>query len=94
MEAITVSFERQLVNLRRAVRKDRDQLRKIGNQEIVRFVNYEHKLNDMVTAVLPTNVALQQVAKGAICQSLRMIKRWWRICVAITLRWWSQPGRS
>ena len=59
MESITASFEKQLVRLRRAVHKDRAKLRKIGNQEIVRFVNYEHKLNDMVAAVLPTNVALQ-----------------------------------
>lgn len=64
MQAITYSFEWQLVRLRRAVHKDRVKLRKIGNQEIVRFVNYEHKLNDMVAAVLPTNVALQQVMHG------------------------------
>jgi len=64
MESITASFEKQLVRLRRAVHKDRAKLRKIGNQEIVRFVNYEHKLNDMVAAVLPTNVALQQVMNG------------------------------
>jgi magnesium transporter len=64
MEAITVSFERQLVNLRRSVHKDRAKLRKIGNKEIVQFVNYEHKLNDMVAAVLPTNVALQHVMNG------------------------------
>ena len=64
MKSIMSSFERQLVNLRRSVHKDRAKLRKIGNQEIIRFVNYEHKLNDMVAAVLPTNVALQQVMNG------------------------------
>lgn len=64
MESVTTSFEKQLVRLRRAVHKDRAKLRKIGNQEIVRFVNYEHKLNDMVAAVLPTNFALQQVMNG------------------------------
>jgi len=64
MESITLSFERQLVRLRRAVHKDRAEIRRIGNKEIVRFVNYEHKLNDMVAAVLPTNVALQQVMNG------------------------------
>lgn len=64
MKSIMGSFERQLVNLRRSVHKDRAKLRKIGNQEIIRFVNYEHKLNDMVAAVLPTNVALQQVMNG------------------------------
>lgn len=61
MQEITASFERQLVGLRKSVHRDRAKLRKIGNQEIVRFVNYEHKLNDMLGAVLPTNVALQQV---------------------------------
>lgn len=64
MQQITESFERQLVRLRRAVHKDRAKLRKISNQEIVQFVNYEHRLNDMVAAVLPTNVALQQVING------------------------------
>jgi magnesium transporter len=61
MEVITRSFERQLIGLRRAVHRDRVQLRKIGNKEILRFVNYEQRLNDMVAALLPTNVALQQV---------------------------------
>lgn len=68
MQAITESFERQLIRLRRAVHKDRAKLRKISNQEIVRFVNQEHKLNDMVAAVLPTNVALQQVMSGSYLQ--------------------------
>ncbi len=64
MQQITESFEQQLVRLRRAVHKDRVRLRKIGNQEIVRFVNYEHRLNDMVAAVMPTNASLQQVMNG------------------------------
>jgi len=68
MQSITRSFERQLIRLRRSVHKDRAQLRDIGNREIVRFVSYEHKLNDMVAAVLPTNVALQQVLSGNYMQ--------------------------
>ena len=68
MQAITASFERQLIRLRRAVHKDRAKLRKIGNREIVRFVGYEHKLNDMIAAVLPTNTALQQVLGGGYIQ--------------------------
>ena len=64
MEAITDSFERQLHTLRRSVHKDRAQLRRIGNKEIERFVTYEHRLNDMVAALLPTSNALQQIAKG------------------------------
>ncbi len=68
MQVVTQSFERQLIGLRRAVHRDRAQLRKIGNPEIVRFVSYEHRLNDMVSALLPTNVALRQVMGGGFMQ--------------------------
>ena len=34
----------------------------------MRFVNYEHKLNDMVAAVMPTNVSLLQVLDGGYMQ--------------------------
>lgn len=64
MEVITRSFERKLIGLRRAVHRDRVQLQSIGNKEIIRFVKYEQRLNDMVAALLPTNVALQQVMNG------------------------------
>jgi magnesium transporter len=63
IEAITKSYQRQLVALRRGVHKDRAELRKIGSKEIERFVTYEHKLNDMISALLPTNTALQQVTQ-------------------------------
>ena len=64
MQLITESFERQLVSLRRGVHKDRVKLRRLGNREIVRLVDYEHKLNDMVAAVMPTNVSLRQILSG------------------------------
>lgn len=64
MEVITQSFERQLTALRRAMHRDRVKLRKFGSQEIERFVNYEHRLNDMVAALVPANLALKQVMKG------------------------------
>lgn len=68
MQAITNDFERQLVRLRKVVHRDRARLRRIGNKEIVQFVGYEHKLNDMVAAVLPTNTALRQMTKGNYMQ--------------------------
>ena len=68
MEVVTESFEKQLISLRRGVHKDRAKLRKIGNKEIVRFVNYENKLNDMVAAVMPTNVSLHQIMGGSYMQ--------------------------
>jgi len=64
MQEIVDSFERELVRLRRAVHRDRAKLRRIGSKEIERFVNYEHKLNDIVAAVLPTNAALQKLMQG------------------------------
>ncbi len=63
VDAITESYEKQLVILRRSVHKERAHLRKIGGKEIERFVVYEHKLNDMISALVPTNTALQQVTK-------------------------------
>jgi len=64
MQEVVDSFEHDLIRLRRSVHKDRAKLRKIGNKEIERFVYVEHKLNDMIAAVLPTNTALQQIAKA------------------------------
>ena len=71
MQAIKESFERELVKLRRSVHRDRARLRRVGNREIERFVIYEHKLSDMITALIPTNTALQQVTKG---NSLHMLE--------------------
>jgi magnesium transporter len=64
MYAITGSFERQLVVLRRRVYRERAQLHKISSREIQQFVNYEHKLNDIVAALVPTNSALRQIMNG------------------------------
>ena len=68
MTAVTNSFERKLVRLRRAVHRDRAKLRQIGNREIERFVNYEHELNDLLAAVVPTNAWLQQVTTSNYMQ--------------------------
>ena len=64
MQEVTSSFEKQLVVLRRNVHKERARLRRIGNREIEKFVTYEHKLNDMIAAIVPTNAALNKVMKG------------------------------
>lgn len=68
MTTLTDSFERKLVSLRRSVHRDRAQLRRIGNKEIERFVNYEHELNDIISAIVPTNAWLQQVTSGNFMQ--------------------------
>lgn len=68
MTAITRSFERKLVRIRRAVQKDRAKLRSIGPREIARLVQYEHELNDLLAAIVPTNDWLQQIIKGSHIQ--------------------------
>ncbi len=66
--SIMKSYEAELVMLRRAVHRDRTKLRRIGAREIQRLVNHEHALNNMITALMPTNMWLSQVTKGNYIQ--------------------------
>jgi len=68
MSAITKSYENELIVLRKQVQGDRGRLRNIGNSDIVRLVNYEHTLNDIISSMVPTNVWLQQVTTGNYMQ--------------------------
>ena len=68
MDVITKSYEKELIRIRKAVHTNRAKLRNIGSREIERLVNYEHKLNDMISAVVPTNTWLQQVTSGNYMQ--------------------------
>lgn len=68
IDLLTKKYDSELVRLRRAVHRDRIRLRKIGPKEIERLVQHETKLNSMVDALMPTNVALQQVTSGGYIQ--------------------------
>ena len=68
MLTITHSYEKELVRFRKSVHRDRARLRKIGTREIARLVDFEHDLNDIVAAVVPTNAWLQQVTAGNYMQ--------------------------
>lgn len=68
MDALTKAFDSELIRLRKAVHKDRTRLRKIGMREIERLVQFETRLNDMVDAMIPTNVWLQQIPSGNYMQ--------------------------
>lgn len=68
IQSITDSFEKELTRLRRVVHKDRAKLRRIGPREIQRLVNYEHELNNLIAAVVPTNMWLNQVTNGNFIQ--------------------------
>ncbi len=68
MDSITNSYEKELVRFRKLVQRDRARLRKIGSREIERLVDFENDLNDIVTALVPTNAWLQQVTSGNFMQ--------------------------
>jgi len=68
MDSITTSYEKELVRFRKLVQRDRAHLRRIGSREIERLVNFENDLNDMITALVPTNTWLQQVTTGNYMQ--------------------------
>lgn len=68
MDAITQSYEKELTRVRKAVHRNKTKLRDIGSREIERLVNYEHELNDMIAALVPTNTWLQQVTGGNYMQ--------------------------
>jgi magnesium transporter len=68
MDSITASYEKELVRFRKSVQRDRARLRKIGSREIERLVNFENDLNDIVSALVPTNSSLQQITHGNFMQ--------------------------
>ncbi len=68
VEALTNSYDSELIKLRKAVQKERVRLTKIGMKGIERLVQYESRLNSMVDALVPTNAWLQQVPKGNYMQ--------------------------
>lgn len=68
MDTITVSFDRELLRLRKAVHRDRVRLQSIGTREIQRLVQHENVLNNMIDALVPTNTGLQQMTSGSYMQ--------------------------
>ncbi len=68
MQLVTNSFEKHLVDLRRFVHRQRLRLNDVGNKEIVRFITYEHKLNDMISSLIPMNLSLEHIVKGGYIQ--------------------------
>lgn len=68
MHSITSSYEHDLVRFRKSVQRDRARLRRIGSREIERLVNFENDLNDIITALVPTNSSLQQITSGNYMQ--------------------------
>lgn len=68
MGELTASFDHELTRMRKAVYRDRTRVQNIRGQDIQRLVSYEHKLNDTLSAIVPTNAWLQQLTAGAHIQ--------------------------
>lgn len=66
----TTSFDKELRRLQKAVHRDRVRLSRISSKDIERLVGYESKLNNMVDALVPTNVWLQQVTGSSAYMQL------------------------
>lgn len=88
MYAITAAFDTELIQLRRAVRKNRVQLRKIGTRDIERLVQYESRLNSMIDAMVPLLMhGFKQSLKLITCNCMLKILMKWRIWWLIMVRW-------
>ncbi|NCN52685.1 magnesium transporter CorA family protein [Candidatus Parcubacteria bacterium] len=68
MSALTSSFDHDLTRMRKAVYRDRTRVQDIHGQDIQRLVTFEHKLNDTLSAIVPTNAWLQQLTVGSHIQ--------------------------
>lgn len=68
MTALAEAYDRELVHMRKAVYRDRTQVRDIRGRDIQRLVLFEHELNDTISALVPTNNWIHQLTKGNYLQ--------------------------
>lgn len=64
MSSLLDSYSRELLKMNREVNKNKTKLRTIRTRTIEQLVWYENALNDMISALVPTNVWLSQVLTG------------------------------
>lgn len=64
MTAMMTNYARALNTLRKAVQRDVARVRNIRGKDIQRLVYFEQELNEILSALLPTNMWLQQLEKG------------------------------
>jgi len=64
MEAINASYRKNLIAIRREVQRNRVNLNKIHNSDIVKLVTFETTLNDFLSALTPTYTALRTILSG------------------------------
>jgi len=61
---ITRNYNRFVTEVRKNVARSTDSFGSIGNSEIVQFVRFENTLNNFLSALVPTNVSLQNLLSG------------------------------
>lgn len=64
MSRLLDSYSRELLKMNREVNKNKTKLRTIRTRTIEQLVWYENALNDMISALVPTNAWLSQVLTG------------------------------
>lgn len=64
MGALIRAYERDLTRMRKSVYRDRTRVRNIKSRDIQRLAFHEQELNDTISALVPTNDWLKQLAKG------------------------------
>jgi magnesium transporter len=62
--AVNKEYGKKLVEINKSVRSLRVRLERINVKDIVRFVDLERILNDFLSALLPTNTALENILSG------------------------------
>ncbi len=61
---LMVAYERKLTRIRKLVYKDMGRVRSIKGKDLQRLVFIEQELNEVISALVPTNVWFGQLAKG------------------------------
>lgn len=61
---LMVAYERKLTRTRKVVYRDMGRVRTIRGKDLQRLVFVEQELNEMISALVPTNVWFQQLTKG------------------------------
>ncbi|MFH1426909.1 MAG: magnesium transporter CorA family protein [Patescibacteria group bacterium] len=62
--SINYQYNNFLIEINKGLRGIKIRLEKVGNKDIVQFVDFERILNDFISALVPTNSVLQKLLSG------------------------------
>lgn len=64
LNALMVSYERKLTRTRKLVYRDMGRVRRMSGKDLQRLVFIEQELNEMISALVPTNLWFSHLTKG------------------------------